>query len=83
MLSLLEFNDLAKTLLNCIVINERRTLLSTLGNFRYILLEDTGKVLTHTLLFGNMSLSSSDNPKILNATTNFILSTKRFDEQLF
>ena len=29
-----------------------------------------------------MSLSPSNNSKILNATTDFILSTKRFDEQL-
>ena len=30
-----------------------------------------------------MSLSSSDDLKIPNATIDFILSTKRFDEQLF
>ena len=64
-------------------IHERRTLLSTLGNLNYNLLENTSNVLTQTLLFGNMSISPSDNSKILNAAIDFILSTKRFDEQLF
>ena len=63
--------------------NERRFLLSTSGNFNYSLLENTSNVLTQTLLFGNISLSSSDNSKILSATIHFILSTKRFDKQLF
>ena len=62
-------------------VNERCTLLSTSGNFNCSLLENTSKVLTQTLLFGNTSLSLSDNSKILSATIDFILSTKRFDEQ--
>ena len=53
-------------------VNERHTLLSTLGNFKYSLLENTNDVLTQTLLFRNMSLSPSDNSKILNATTYLI-----------
>ena len=80
-------NDVESTkilLLHCPqFVNERRTLLSTLGNFNCSLLENTSKVLTQTLLFGNTSLSPSDNSKILSATTNFILSTKRIDKQLF
>ena len=64
-------------------VNERRTLLSTLGNFNCSLLENTSKVLTQILLFGNTSLSPSDNFKVLRATIDFILSTKRFDKQLF
>ena len=62
-------------------VNERRTLLSTLDNFNYSLLENTSNVLTQTLLFGNMSLSPSYNSKILNVTIDFILATKRFNEQ--
>ena len=62
-------------------VNERRTVLNILGNFNC--LENTRKVLRKTLLFGNTSLSSSDNSKIFSATIDFILSTKRFDEQLF
>ena len=64
-------------------INKRCTLLSTLGNFNYSFLENTSSALTQILLFGNMPLSGSGNSKILNATTDFILSTKRFGEQLF
>ena len=80
-------NDVESTehfLLHCPqFVNERRTLLSTLGNFNCSLLENTSKVLTQTLLFGNTSLSPSDNSKILSATIDFILSAKRFYEQLF
>ena len=55
-------------------VNERRILLSTLGNSNSSLLENTSNVLTQTLLFGNTSLSLSDNSKILSATIDFILS---------
>ena len=64
-------------------VNERRTLLSTIGNINYKLLENTDSNLTQTLLFGNTSFDITDNTKILNATINFILLTKRFDEPLF
>ena len=63
-------------------VNERRTLLSTLGNFNCSLLENTSQVLTQTLLFGNTSLSPNDNSKIHSAKIDCILSTERFDEQL-
>ena len=80
-------NDVESTenfFLHCpLFVNERRTLLSTLGNFNDNLLENTSNALTLSLLFGNTSLSPSDNSKILSATTNFILSTKRIDKQLF
>ena len=79
-------NDVESTehfLLHCPqFVNERRTLLSTLGNFNCSLLENTSKVLTQTLLFGTTSLSPNDNSKILSATIDFILSSKRFDKQL-
>ena len=80
-------NDVESTehfLLHCLqFVNERRTVLTTLGNFNCSLLKHTSKVLTQTLLFGNTSLSPSDNSKILHTTIDFILSTKLFDEQLF
>ena len=53
----------------------RLTLLSTIGNINYKLLENTDSNLTQTLLFGNTSFD--------NATINFILLTKRFDEPFF
>ena len=43
-------------------VNERRTLLSTLGNFNCNLLENTSKVLIQTLLFGNTSLVQAITP---------------------
>ena len=64
------------------IANERLTLLSTLGSFNCSLLDNASNVLTQTLLFGNTSLIPSDNSKILGATIDFMLSTKRFDEQL-
>ena len=63
--------------------NERRTLLSTIGNINYKLLENTDSNLTQTLLFGNTSFDITDNTNILNATINFVLLTKRFDKPLF
>ena len=64
-------------------VNERRTLLSNIGNINYKLLENTDSNLTQTLPFGNKSFDITDNAKILNATINVILLTKRFDEPLF
>ena len=42
-----------------------------------------GKVLTQILRFRNTSLSPSDNSKIFRAAIDFILSTKRYNKQLF
>ena len=64
-------------------VNEIRTLLSAIGNINYKLLENTDSNLTQTLLFGNTLFDITDFTKILNATINFILLTKRFDESLF
>ena len=63
--------------------NERRTLLSTLGNFNYSLLENTSNVLTQTLLFGITPLSSSDNSKILSATIDFTYQLKDLTNSFF
>ena len=40
-------------------------------------------VLIRTLLFGSNSFDTDANTNVLNATTEYILSTKRFDEPLF
>ena len=76
-------NDVESTehfLLHCPqFVNERRTLLSTLGNFNHSLLENISNVVTQTLRFRNTSLSPSDNSRILSATSDY----QRFDEQLF
>ena len=70
-------NDVESTehfLLHCPqLFNERRTLLSTLGNFDYSFLANISNVLTQTSFFRNTSLNPNNNSKILNATIDFIL----------
>ena len=64
-------------------INERRTLLSTICSLDSKLFDCTDYDLTQTLLFGNTSQTSCNNFKIINASIDYILSSKRFDEPLF
>ena len=64
-------------------INERRTLLSTICNLDSKRLNCTNCDLTQTLFFGKTSQISSNNFKIINASIDYILSSKRFDELLF
>ena len=64
-------------------INERRTLLSTIRSLDSKLLDCSNYYLTQTLLFGNTSQISSNNFKIINASIDYILLSKRFDEPLF
>ena len=40
-------------------------------------------VLIRTLLFGSNSFDTDANTNVLNATIEYVLSTKRFDEPLF
>ena len=47
------------------------------------LLDVTEIVLIKTLLVGNFSVDAHTNTQILNATSEYILTTKRFDESLF
>ena len=64
-------------------INERFTLLSTIRSLDSKLLDCTDYDLTQTLLFGKTSQTSSNNFEIINASIDYILSRKRFDEPLF
>ena len=64
-------------------INEIRTLLSTIRSLDRKLLDCTDYDLTQTLLFGNTSQTSSNNFKLINASIDYILSSKRSDETLF
>ena len=57
--------------------------MSTVRNVDCKLLEKTDSSLTHMLLYGNSSLDINTSSLILNATTDFILSYKRFDKALF
>ena len=62
--------------------NERRTLLNSLVNIDHTLLDNRNFSLTQILLFGNTTFIAKENTKIINSTTDFVLSTKRFDEPL-
>ena len=64
-------------------INERHTLLSTIRSLNSKMLDCINYDLTQTLLFGNTSQTSCNNFEIINPSINYILSIKRFDEQLF
>ena len=57
--------------------------MSTITNIDCKLLENTDSSSTQTLLYGNPSLGVITNSLILNATMDFILSTKRFEEAHF
>ena len=63
--------------------NERCTLLSTISSIDCNLLNNTDFLSTQILPFGNLSFNSNTNLETLNATIDYILSTKRFDEALF
>ena len=66
--------------LRCILFtNERSTTFSTLRNLDSKLFDNTDSPLTNILFFGKESLNTNQNTAILNATMEFILSTKRFD----
>ena len=80
----LDIESTAHFLLHCpTYIIERRTLLSTLVNIDNNLLDLCEPVLIRTLLFGSNSFDTDANTNVLNATIEYILSTKRFDEPLF
>ena len=57
--------------------------MSTITNIDCKLLENADSSSTQTLLYGNPSLGVITNSLILNATMDFILSTKRFEEAHF
>ena len=63
--------------------NYRFSLLCTIRNIDCKLLEMIDSSLTQTLLYGNPSFDIITNSLILNATVDFILSTKTFEETLF
>ena len=71
-------------LLHCpTYITERCTLLSTIENIDNNLLDVCEPVLIKTLLFGSNLFDSNANTNVLNATIEYVLSTKRFEEPLF
>ena len=63
-----------------ILVEQSLTLLNSLVNIDYTLLDNTDFLLTQILLFGNTTFNARENTKIINLTIDFILSTKRFDD---
>ena len=62
---------------------ERHALQSTIKNIDCRLLDVTETVPIKMLLFGNCSVDAHTNTQILDATIEYILTNKRFDESLF
>ena len=62
--------------------NERLILLNIVKNIDSKLF-DSDLRLTQILLFGDKSLDVNTNSSILNATIDFVLSSKRFEEAIF
>ena len=77
----LDIESTSHFLLHCPTFNdERYTLLSTLNKIDCKLLELTKSSLSQTLLYGKTLFDIEKNTLILNATTEYILSTERFEE---
>ena len=69
--------------LHCPLFDDKRiTLLSTLNKIDCKLIETNESSLIETLLFGNSLFDLKKNSLILNASIDYILSTKRFEEAL-
>ena len=80
----LDIESTVHFLLHCPThITERRTLLSAIENIDNNLLDLCEPVLIKTLLFGSNSFDTNPNTNVLNATIEYVLSTKRFEEPLF
>ena len=69
--------------LRCPLFDDKRiTLLSTLNKIDCKLIETNESSLIETLLFGNSLFDLKKNSLILNASIDYILSTKRLEEAL-
>ena len=62
---------------------ERHTLVNTISQTDNIVLYSKESNLIQHLLFGDPSRDTDRNTETLNATINYILTTKRFDESFF
>ena len=74
----------SRHLLHCsLYTNERLTLLNVIWGIDKSILEPGDSHIVKVLLHGRKFLDISSNTSILNATIDFLLETKRFDERLF
>ena len=80
----MDIESTAHYLLHCSTyITERRTLLSNTEKIDNNPLDLCEHVLIKTLLFGSNSFYTNANTNVLNATVQYVLSTKRVEESLF
>ena len=61
---------------------ERKTFLSNIKSINHQFLEQNDSALTQTFLYGDLTSSVETNTLILNATIQYVLSSKRFEEAL-
>ena len=76
-------NQLLTIFFTALYSQSKDTLLNTISQIDNKLLHSNESNLIQHLLFGDPSRETKTNTEILNATVNYVLSTKRFDEQLF
>ena len=70
-------------LLHCpLFADERKTFLSNIKSINHKFLEQNDSTLTQTFLYGDPASSVETNTLILNATIQYVLSSKRFEEAL-
>ena len=67
----------------CVLIKDAPSWAQLMNNIDSSLTNTNDSILTHILLFGQASLDISANTLILNATRQYIISTKRFQESYF
>ena len=78
-----DIETLCHYFLNCsLYTNERLTLLNVIQDIDNSILEIADSHIVEVLLYGRTFLYISCNTNILDATTDFLLETKRFDERL-
>ena len=78
----------AETTIHCILNcpyyeNERHILLASIRSIKSSILDQNDNNIIKTLLYGLGSLSETQNTSILNATMEFLVSSNRFEEQLY
>ena len=78
---------LAETTSHCLLhcplfADERKTFLSNIKSINHKFLEQNDSTLTQTFLYGDSASSVETNTLILNATIQYVLSSKRFEEAL-
>ena len=79
-----EVQTSSQYLLHCSNYSEEQlALLNTIRNIDMLVLQLSDSIFTSVLLFGDTSFDNNKNNFILDATTDYIISTGRFDVSLF